>query len=186
MAEEQPPSKQARLTAAAEALVEAASLETNALTQKGLEASLNSNLNRVVQTMKSSNENFDAKINTVNQHLADVKSEIGGLKALLEQERKDKRIERAQKLTHVGSFDYYLDIYSSRKSSDLAKEVLEWFLLGYGYNLPDGTMQSGYNIDKETSKKAFRDKFKKQIKDLIGREPRLVKKEDGSYSIFYE
>ena len=41
-----------------------------------LKASFDSNLNRVVQSVKSSNENFDAKINTLNQHVAGVKDEI--------------------------------------------------------------------------------------------------------------
>lgn len=192
MSDEQP-SKRPRLAAAAEALIEAASLETDALTQKRLASNLDSlkksfddNLNRVVQTMKSSNENFDAKINTINQHMAGVKSEIGGLKTLLEQERKDKRIERAMTLTHLGSFEYCeRNGYGTKQSSDMAKKALEWFLLGYGYILPDGMVQQ-YPSDKEASKKAFCDKFTKQIKDLIGREPRLVKNENGSYSIFYE
>ena len=180
MAEEQPPTKQARLTAAAEALLEAASLETNVLTQKGLDASL-----------KSSNENFDAKINTVNQHLADVKSEMGvlqteirAMKKVLQDERRDKRIERALQLTDLESFDYHECVGYTKKSSDLAKDVLEWFLLGYGYNLPDGTMQQ-YPSDYEASKKAFREKFTKQIKDLIGREPRLEENK-GVYSIYYD
>ena len=80
-------SKKPRLAEAAEALIEAASLEADAVTQKQLVANLeslktssDSNLNKVVQKMDSSNENFDAKINTLNQHLVDVKSEIGALK----------------------------------------------------------------------------------------------------------
>lgn len=193
MAEEQGPHKQARLAAAAEALVEAASLQTNVLTQKGLDASLNSNLNRVVQTMKSSNENFDAKINTVNQHLADMKSEMGvlqteisAMKKVLQDERRDKRIERALKLTDLESFEYQHDCYT-KKSSDLAKEVLGWLLLGYGYNLPDAMLDRYASGKEEATKKAsFRTKFKNQIKDLIGHEPRLVEKEDGSYSIYYK
>ena len=64
------------LTAAAEALIEAASLEADAVTQKQLVANLeslktsfDSNLNKVAQKIDSSNVNFDAKINMLNQHL---------------------------------------------------------------------------------------------------------------------
>ena len=73
---EQSPSKQTRLAAAAEALVEAASLEVDAATKKklvdgldALKSSLDGNLNRVVQKMQSSNEDFDAKINSLSQHV---------------------------------------------------------------------------------------------------------------------
>ena len=58
------PSKKPRLAAAAEALIEAASLETDAMTQKRLTESLDSlkvsfadNLSRTIETMESSNEN---------------------------------------------------------------------------------------------------------------------------------
>ncbi|KAL7547690.1 hypothetical protein ACHAWF_010991 [Thalassiosira exigua] len=81
------PTKNPRLAAAAEALIEAASLEADAMTQKQLVANLDSlkssfdqNLNRVVQTVQSSNENFDAKINTLNQHVASMKAEIASVK----------------------------------------------------------------------------------------------------------
>lgn len=43
---------------------------------------------------------------------------------------------------------------------------------------------------KECSEKvwieAFVDRFARQMKVLIKREPRVVKKDDGTYSIFYE
>ena len=63
------PSKKPKLAAAAEALIEAASLETDAMIQKRLAANLDSlkssfdnNLSKMVQKVQSSNENFDAKI----------------------------------------------------------------------------------------------------------------------------
>ena len=193
MSEEQQPSKKPRLAAAAEALIEAASLETDTMTQKRLTASLDSlkssfddNLNRAVQTVKSSNENFDTKINTLSQHMTDVKKEIGALKLIMEHEKKQKTLERALKLTHLGSFSYYDPNLGTKNSSDLAKNVIEWFLVGFGYNLPEAKMSNDYYAEKEASKKEFREKFKMQIKVLIGREPRLVKQENGIYSIFYE
>ena len=170
-----------RLAAAAEALVEAASLEADAATHKqlaqnldALKTSFASNLNRVVHTVKSSNENFDAKINTLNQNVQDVKNEIVAMKALLEEERKQKTLERALNLTHLGSFEYS----NARESSDLAKKVIDWFMLGYGVSLPSNATVDYRNED-------FYEKFKGQMKVLIKREPRLVKEEDGSYFIYY-
>jgi anti-sigma factor ChrR (cupin superfamily) len=178
-----------RLAAAAEALVEAASLEADAATHKqlaqnldALKTSFASNLNRVVHTVKSSNENFHAKINTLNQNVQDVKNEIVAMKneivamkALLEEERKQKTLERALNLTHLGSFEYS----NARESSDLAKKVIDWFMLGYGVRLPsNATVDNNRNED-------FYEKFKGQMKVLIKREPRLVKEEDGSYFIYY-
>jgi len=101
----QQPSKKLTLAAAADALVEAASLEADSMTQKelaqnvdSLKESFDNNLNRVVQTMKSSNENFDAKMNTLNQHVKDeigaLKDEITAVKMLLEEEKKQKTLER--------------------------------------------------------------------------------------------
>ena len=182
---EQPSAKKPRLAAAAEALIEAASLEVGSVTQKqlaqnldSLKASFDSNLNKVVQTMKSSNENFDAKINTLNQHVASVKSEIGALKALLEKDFKRKILMDAMQLTHlVGEFQYRDEYGHPRESSDLAKKVLARFLCGSGANLPAKVCDN---------QKAFREKFVKQIKDLIQRDPRLRENTDGSYTIFYE
>ena len=146
--------------------------------------------------MESSDQNFDAKINTLYQHVASVKSEIvalsselGGLKALLEDECKQKTLERARDLVHLGSFTYYLNsgMYRDAKnSSDLAKSTIEWFRLGYGYNLPDAVLTHNLYGDKiDESKKEFREKFTAQLKDLIKREPRLKVNTSGTYSIFY-
>lgn len=95
-------SKRTRLAAAAEALIEAASLESDA---KRLTESLT--------------ENFDAKMNTFNQNVASLNQNIVALKTLLEKDVKQKTLDRAQ-------------------SSETAKTTIKWFLLGYGYVLPDG------------------------------------------------
>jgi hypothetical protein len=94
----EPPTKNNRLSKAVEALIEVATMETDAMTQKKMTANLNSfkstfadNLNRVVQKMQSSNENFDAKINTLNQHMQDVESNIGPLKTIMENQSKQNK-----------------------------------------------------------------------------------------------
>jgi hypothetical protein len=190
--------KKPRLAAAAEALIKAASLEVDSFTQKKLEqnlddlkASFDSNLNKVVQKMISFNENFDAKINTLNQHVTSVKSEIGALKSLMEEEFKAKTLERARDLVHLGSFNYFtkdFNQYSTQKNSSEIKTAIAWFSLGYGYTIPDATLERVYASDQkivDQGKKAFREKFTKQIKDLIEREPRLVQEADGRFVIYY-
>ena len=190
------PSKKPRLAAAAEALIEAASMETDAMTQKrliesldSLKASFDNNLNKTVQKMQSSNENFDAKINTLSQHVIGLKSEMEEVKKLLEEEKKQKTLERALGMTDIKSFQYYdgSDYGNNKDSSNLAKETIQWFLLDYGINLPDGRMKRDiYNeSEKEPSKQAFRDKFKEQIKVLIMREPRVTVN-NGVYAIYYQ
>ena len=191
------PSKKLTLAAAAEALVEAASLEADSMTQKqlaqnldSLKASFDSNLNRAVQSVKSSNENFDAKMNTLNQHVMNeigaLKDEITAVKMLLEEEKKQKTLDRALKLAYHGSFTYYPHSYRvQEESGKLAEGVIGWFLLGEGAFLPsDATLvqsQTQYTTKEQrekedASKKAFRAKFIEQIKRLIKREPRVEKK----------
>ena len=87
------PNKKQRLVEAAEALVQAASMEVDTMTQqklsKDLEAlkeSFERKLNYVTQTVKSNSENFDTKINTVNQNLVAVKN-------LLEEQKKRQKSE---------------------------------------------------------------------------------------------
>ncbi len=59
-----------------------------------LKSSFDDNLNRMVNKMQSSNENFDAKMNTLNQHVLNMRSDIAALKTTLEDERKQKTLER--------------------------------------------------------------------------------------------
>lgn len=157
-----------RLVAATEALIEAASSED----QKEVIVRLDS-LNEHVAGLKS--------------EMVAMKSEISAMKQFQQDERKDKRIERAMKLVHLESFQYY-DDYSKEQSSDLAKTVLEWFLLGQGMFIDGLTMEDvrwNNQAEKDASAQAFRDKFKNQIKSLIGKEPNVFKKDDGRYVIHY-
>lgn len=108
---------------------------------------------------------------------------------MIEKENKQKQLERALKLTHVESFSYYkCDDERPMNSSDLAKEIIEWFLLGYGFILPHGAAlksYSSYHGISEAQEKDFRDMITKQIKDLIQHEPRLVKHDNDSYTMYY-
>ena len=200
------PVKKRRLAAAAEALIDAASLEVDSMTQKRLASNLDSlktsfdnKLNTVVQAVQTSNENFDAKIDKLNQHVAGLKSEVSAIKTLLEEEKKQKTLERALGMTHFGSFNYYIcnmngyNSYNEKKpSSELVKSILQRFSLGFGFTLPlgaptdDPKLSRGNESEKKALHKAIAVKFVKQIKDLIKRKPRLVDKNDGTFEINYE
>jgi hypothetical protein len=188
--------KKPRIAAAAEALIEAACLEADAFTKKklaenleSLKSSFDSNLNRVVQKLDASSENFDAKINTLNQHVAGLKSDIGALRTLMEDEYKQTRLQRALTLVELNSFTYYAitqDYYGAttqKNSSDLTKTIIRWFMLGSGCNLPDARMEQ-YPKNEEESKKLFRQKLTKQVIQLINREPRLEQSGD-KWTIYY-
>jgi hypothetical protein len=118
--------KNPRLAAAAKALIEAANLEADSCAQTKLAQNLD--------VLKTS---LDAKINALNQHAAGVKSEIGDLKSLMEEEFKTKTLERARGLVYLGSFNYsgkdgiYNEYTNQENSSEIAESALEWFSLGY-------------------------------------------------------
>ena len=115
------------------------------------------------------------------------------MKALMEEECKQTTLQRARQLTEVNSFTYYdeVNVYNirvtERESSDLANKVLGCFSLGCGLSLPDGRFKSNSHSKEEVEKdqQAFRERFYKQIKQLIKRDPRLTKDENGNWAIFY-
>lgn len=155
--------------------------------------SLDTDFSNVIKCMDSNAMTLDVKLRTLDKHVADMNSKIDSinehlmsLKGLVETERKYRHLERARNLTDLGSFSYYRVGYNSSdsmKSSDLAKKTIGWFMLNRGYSLPDAVV--GPPSDKaEDRKKAFREKFKTQIKQLINREPRLSC-EDGVWKIYY-
>ena len=103
--------KNPRLAAAAEALLEAANLEADSFAQT-----------KLAQNLDNLKASLDAKINTLNQHVAGVKSKIGALKSLMEEECKAKTLERARGLVHLRSFNYcgkdgVLNQYTTQKNS---------------------------------------------------------------------
>mmetsp|Transcript_3144 Transcript_3144/g.4187 ORF Transcript_3144/g.4187 Transcript_3144/m.4187 type:complete len:201 (-) Transcript_3144:63-665(-) len=193
--------KNQRIMKAAEALVQAASMEVDSVTQQKLSSNLDelknsfdSKLNTVSQSMKASGENFDSKINTVNQHLTSLNQNLTSLKSEME-EVKDllAKQEKRQKLEHIISsgtgffcFDYYDGGINTRKSSNsLVKEILNNFALGFGYNLPPSAgTESGYHSINKTNA-AFRTKLVSQLEKLIGHKPRLVDNGDGKYAVYY-
>jgi len=203
------------LAAAAEALIKAATRSKDvdsithrqlSITLEGLTASFSSGLNNVNQTLAASNSDFDGKINTTKQHLSDLKREVSDLKeaavkvatllatqtiVLLEQQ-KQQRLFWAQANTKLGSFKYYVEqSYNTVDSSALVADIISWFIRGYGRNLDSSCSITDSSYNRNSNKaaegqEAFRVQLKKQIKDLIGREPRLTKGTDGTYALYYE
>ena len=192
-------SKNAKLAAAAEAVVEAASMEIDTMTQKklalnldALKSSFDSNINKLVLTVKSSNENFDSKMNTLNQQiagvqnqLAELKGEISALKSLQGNANQRKLLEQALDFTDLESFPYFNNYGVEFNTETLAETVIKCFILGYGHVISKHYRTKQITTKGEDSNEAFRQKFKEQIKRLIRREPRMVRKENGDYFIYY-
>ena len=167
--------KESRLSNAAEALVEAVLLDAGTASQKELASKL--------EALQIS---FDNKINTLNQHLVDLKKDMSTMSSSIQEENKQKNLERALSMADVDSF-YYYDYQEGQQniSTFLAQNVIKRFMLDCGYYLPKAKLS---NEDREATDEetmAFRDKFKAHIKFLIKREPRLKKESDGRFAIYY-
>jgi len=147
-------------------------------TQKASDRNFDDKMNTLIQTQKASDQNFDNKINTLNQHLVDLKKDI-------QEENKQKTLERALSLTDLESFYYYVLQEGQIDSADLARNAIGWFMLDYGCSLPNASLVETNREATCEETKAFRDKFKAQIKVLIKREPRLVKNPNGGFGIHY-
>ena len=110
------------------------------------------------------------------------------LKTLLEEDQKQKALERALTMTDLESFDY--SDYNSRggapsDTEQLAKETIKWFMLGYCFRFSSRLCTRRSTSISEEDEQAFRAKFKAQIKTLIQREPRMVQNNDNTFTIFY-
>jgi len=172
-----------------------------------LKSSFDNSLVRIVKEIQSSNERLDSKMSVLSQnvhdlnlHVVNASKHIGAVKMIMEDEKKQRSLERALNLTDWGSFDYYIlqeDWIGKHRSSDLAKLVIGWFMIGQGAYLnsnltalvdhDDPALWRTMSPDKKDAlAKEFADKFASQIKTLINHEPRLVKDGIASYLIFYE
>jgi DNA gyrase/topoisomerase IV subunit A len=141
---------------------------------------------QLTKTLESFKSSFD-----------DTLKELQRLNKKMDEERKQKTLERALILTDLDSFDYYLVELTGkgyeRYSSDLAKGVIGRFMLGQSAKLPSAMLsEDSYEWYKKTIKekdtlvKKFVDKFVYQISILTGKQPRIVKVGDMLYDIHYE
>jgi hypothetical protein len=156
-------SKTKNLQLAAEALAEAARLvaaaspEVDPVTQnrEALMCYFETELDALTKSIKASKENFNAKINSVNQKIAHLclatektntllesQAKVKSLatektNTLLESQAKVRRLELAITYAYIGSFSYQDPSHNSKKnSSDEVKRILHHFVLGLGCDLP--------------------------------------------------
>jgi hypothetical protein len=127
---------------------------------------------QLTKTLESFKSSFD-----------DTLKELQRLNMKMDEDKKQKTLERALVLTELDSFTYYDVKGDERYSSDLAKDVIGRFMLGQSAKLPSAMLIEDYypyDLDKKTIKekdtlyKKFVDKFVYQISILIGKQPRIV------------
>ena len=158
---------------AAEALVEAAALESN-----------------IVSGLEKLDQNLSDKINTVNQNIANLSEAVKKSNELLERDWKQRRLEFALNNTTISSFSYLNAHHSFKDSRELVKGILVSFITGYPQYLPKGAYimsdkrVSRYDNPTDDEMKVFRETLKSQLWKLIGREPRLYI-DNGKYAVAY-
>lgn len=188
-----------KLSRAAEALVEAATLEVDSLTQKKLANEMkefNRNLTKLSLDMDKNTGCFDelkkivekqsSEISKVHDNINTVNHNLNGIKNIMEQQLKIQKLSNAIVANaHVGSFEYKDQSRYPEKtnSKEFVHTILQSFVNGFGKYIPNTYyIGSGY-MEKE--REAFRAQLKSQVITLIGREPRLVKESNGQYAIYY-
>jgi len=185
-----------RILAAAEVLVNAASMEADSMTQQqlssnleSLKRSLDSNLNTMCETMKTSNDNLYAQINTVNKNLTSLNIEVSSLKMISAQQASDlanhhklltlelvhhnklRTLEWAFKNADFISFRYYRigDCDTQHKSSDFIRAVIFSFREGKGHYF-DTNAYFSYSDNNDGPghyESEPNDAYKKEWKDKI-------------------
>lgn len=189
------------LAAAAEALVRAATEEVeNTALSLGRETV--DGLKKISSDNVYFKESFDAKINTVNQNIANMteaitamKKEVMNLNDSVLLQNKRQTIEWAISNAEVNEFTYYEKDanYGNRKTSTaFIKCVLLSFRRGIGWYIDNRAMAEYQNeqyyhdakAKNEASEQKFRDTLSSRIHDLTGVKPRVAKSE-GKWAIFY-
>jgi len=133
----------------------------------------------------------DAQLATQTIVLQKQEKQLATQTSVLQKQEKQQRLFWALDHTHLGSFDYYEKGSSNTfDSSTWAAAIISCIIRGYGCGVSSSaSIEKDYGNSKEleSGQEAFRLQLKEQIKDLIGREPRLTKGKDGkSYEFFYE
>lgn len=148
-------------------------------------------------------------IKALKNEMIEVKNEITKVNNILntefEAKKKHQMFEVALSSVDPTSFYYYVRRDIEVVSSDLAKSIITWFRLGYGYNLskesyisksPIYTDEGFYTskeeekkkkalLELEEGKKAFHTALLEQLTQLLGKKPRLVNEGGENFSVFY-
>jgi hypothetical protein len=131
-------------------------------------------------------ESFDTKMNTVNQNVKELKTE-------LTQHAKMQTLAWAIANCDLNSFYYDEPGVSLCSSQDLVRSILFTFRQGFGYYLSDKarlapketfSMREESEEQKRKSEQDFRDNVSNQIHQLTGTKP-LISKEEEGYLIYY-
>ena len=148
----------------------------------------------------------DAKLNTLNQSISTLKEEvvkqntlISNLKAAIDVQTKDQKIQGAISNADLNAFNYYEKTDNSYNikaisSSAFVKSVLLEFNTGNGKYITNRSMSS-YWLQHyrdspadaksiENGETQFREKLSQQIHELLGQKPRVDKAANG-YAILY-
>jgi len=157
-----------RLSAAAEELIKAASVEVDSLTQQQLSSNL--------ESLKNS--------------FTDLKNEISILKNTTIEHDKNRTLEWAYTNADSVNFMHYINGRGSSEhdSSWTIKEIIFSFRTGAGryFNTNDYYCKR-YEAISDENKKAFRDKISHTIHQLTGKKPRLTKDDtNGNFAIYYD
>ena len=185
-----------RSVKAVEAIVDAASLEVDTLTEQklssnfdNLKSSFDNKLETVSeslkQEMKASNDELESKIDTMNTHIITLEESMEEIKGFLATQEKRQKIEFAISCSNLQEFKYKSED-TPKMSSSLVEKVLRWFALGYGYKLPSDAIANSSSVTDKTKEELFRAKLMKQLENLIGHKPRLVDNGKGEFTVFYE
>jgi hypothetical protein len=134
--------------------------------------------------VSSLEESLDTKINAVNQNVCNLKDSI-------ERQTKMQSLEWAiqnMDLFESYSFQYYVRPLGSgdtKQSKYDAKHILLSFRQGYSCYIDDGDMAEYHHDSSEKTQSEFRDRLVNHIFALTGVEPRLERKDDARYIMFY-
>ena len=191
-----------RLSAAAEELIRAASLESNAVGAEKTVQAIQNLRNDIKKAVAAFKESTDSKINTTNQNIETLKRKYSEMEDKLTklsdnaiESNKMQRLEWAianiDTVYHQNHDLKYAHVsrHSCHRCNDLLRDVLLCFRKNRGYNLGDYTDSSSYSYYdtaevKQEKQKKFRDEFAILIHELTGSKPRIeARKKDGKENI---
>jgi hypothetical protein len=183
-------SANARLTAAATELLEAAGIEVASSRQQKISTdivsfkeSVDAKLNTVNQTLVTSRAHIDDKLNSISQHVVNLEERTASLEEEVAYQTKLQAFAFAIDHAEQGSFTYRTyNSYSTQQSSALIPGIVLSFRRNMGNYIPDGRSGEG---DESTQKKNFHEALINQIHSLTGTKPKIQLEANGKYAIYY-
>jgi hypothetical protein len=182
-----------KLKAAAEELVKAAYLDTNAEANKETIEAIHlgtDSLKTLDTHLVAWKSSMDDKANTVHQNMDNLKDALAKVDDKLSELKRSQLLAAGIQNCTYNSFNYIDHGGNQKASESLVRSILFHFQKGMGSNLPSSARMDCY-VDGcgealRLSQQAFRDKLVEQIYELTGVKPRIVepKKDGGPYQLF--